>query len=66
MIATRRATKPLFMRSMFYVIALLIVMYWALGAFVWELGTIVHCLLLPAAGAVLLGIFTNEHDNMFE
>ncbi len=44
------------MRSLLYIIALILVIGWALGAFVWNAGSIIHILLVLAIISLLLGV----------
>ncbi len=43
------------MRSILYLIAVLLVVGWLLGAFVWNLGGLIHILLVLAVVSLLLG-----------
>lgn len=44
------------MRSILYVIAVILVIGWVLGAFVYSAGSIIHILLVLAIISLLLGI----------
>jgi hypothetical protein len=44
------------MRSLLYIIALILVIGWALGAFAYHLGSIIYILLVLAVISFLLGI----------
>ncbi|MBS1585433.1 MAG: lmo0937 family membrane protein [Bacteroidetes bacterium] len=44
------------MRSILYLIAVILVIGWLLGAFVWNLGSLIHILLVLAIVSVLLGL----------
>ncbi|QQL48353.1 lmo0937 family membrane protein [Mucilaginibacter ginkgonis] len=44
------------MRSLLYIIAVILVIGWALGAFVYHLGDIIYILLVIAVISLLLGI----------
>jgi len=48
-------TKTLFMRSILYLIAIILVIGWLLGAFVYNAGSIIHILLVLAIVSLLLG-----------
>jgi hypothetical protein len=43
------------MRTILYFVTLLVTIYWALGAFVWDLGNLVHAMLGLAVIAFLSG-----------
>jgi hypothetical protein len=43
------------MRSLLYLIAIILVIGWLLGAFVWNVGSIIHVLLVIAIISLLLG-----------
>ena len=43
------------MRSILYLIAVLLVIGWLLGAFVWNMGSLIHILLVLAVVSLLLG-----------
>lgn len=43
------------MRSLLYIIAVILVIGWLLGAFVWHAGSIIHVLLVIAIISLLLG-----------
>lgn len=43
------------MRSILYLIAIILVIGWLLGAFVWSAGNIIHILLVLAIVSLLLG-----------
>lgn len=44
------------MRSLLYIIAVILVIGWALGAFVFNVGGIIYILLVIAIIAVILGV----------
>jgi len=44
------------MRSLLYIIAVILVIGWALGFFVYSTGNIIHVLLVIAIVALLLGV----------
>lgn len=44
------------MRGLLYIIAVILIIGWALGAFVWNAGGLIHILLVIAIIALLLGI----------
>jgi len=44
------------MRSLLYIIAVILVIGWALGFFVYSSGSIIHVLLVIAIIALLLGV----------
>jgi len=44
------------MRSILYLIAVILVIGWLLGAFVWNLGSLIHILLVLAVVSLLLGL----------
>ncbi len=44
------------MRSLLYIIAVILVISWALGAFVWNVGSIIHILLVLAIISLLMGV----------
>jgi hypothetical protein len=43
------------MRSLLYLIAVILIIGWLLGAFVWNAGSIIHILLVIAIISLLLG-----------
>ncbi len=43
------------MRSLLYIIAVILIIGWILGAFVYSAGSIIHILLVLAIVAILLG-----------
>lgn len=47
-------TKNTFMRSLLYVIAVIMIIGWALGAFVYSAGSLIHILLVLAIISILL------------
>ena len=49
-------TKKKIMRNLLYFIAVLLVIGWAIGFFVYSLGSIIHILLVIAIIAILLNI----------
>jgi hypothetical protein len=44
------------MRSLLYLIAVILIIFWALGAFVYPVGNLIHILLVIAIIALLLGV----------
>ena len=48
--------KILIMRSLLYIIALILVIGWALGEFAWHAGSIIYVLLVLAVISFLLGV----------
>ncbi len=44
------------MRSILYLIALIMIIGWLLGAFVWTAGKLIHILLVLAVISLLLGL----------
>ncbi len=44
------------MRSILYVIAVILIIGWLLGAFVWGAGQVIHILLVLAIVSLLLGL----------
>ena len=44
------------MRSLLYIIAVILIVGWLLGVFYWNAGGIIHILLIIAIIALLLGI----------
>ncbi|MCW3120824.1 MAG: hypothetical protein JWQ38_316 [Flavipsychrobacter sp.] len=44
------------MRSLLYVIAVILIIGWALGAFVYSAGSLIHILLVLAIISLLLGL----------
>lgn len=44
------------MNSLLYIIAVILIIGWALGAFVYAAGSLIHILLVIAVIAILLGI----------
>lgn len=44
------------MRSLLYIIAVILVISWVLGAFVWSAGSLIHILLVLAVISLLLGL----------
>ncbi len=44
------------MRSLLYVIAVVLVVFWLLGAFMWHLGNLIYILLVLVIISFLLGI----------
>ena len=44
------------MRSLLYIIAVILVIGWLLGAFVWNAGGLIHVLIVIAIIAFLLGL----------
>jgi hypothetical protein len=49
------------MKTILYFITLLITIYWALGAFVWDLGYLVHAMLGLAIIAFLSGRYYTDN-----
>jgi hypothetical protein len=48
--------KNIIMRSLLYIIAVILVIGWALGAFAWHVGNIIYILLVLAIVSFLLGV----------
>ena len=48
------------MRSLLYIIAVILVIGWALGTFVWAAGGLIHILLVIAIIAVILGFLRRD------
>ena len=44
------------MRSLLYIIAVILIIGWALGAFVYNVGGLIHILLVIAIIALILGV----------
>jgi hypothetical protein len=44
------------MNSLLYIIAVVLIIGWAIGAFVYSVGSLIHILLVIAIIAILLGI----------
>lgn len=44
------------MRSLLYIVAVILIIGWLLGAFVYSVGSIIHILLVIAVIALLLGV----------
>ncbi len=44
------------MRSLLYIIAVILIIGWVLGAFVWQAGNIIYILLILAVVSFLLGV----------
>jgi hypothetical protein len=44
------------MRSLLYIIAIILIIGWALGVFVYSAGSLIHVLLVIAIIALLLGV----------
>jgi hypothetical protein len=44
------------MRSLLYVVAVILIIGWLLGAFVWNAGGLIHILIVIAVIALILGI----------
>ncbi|QJD94464.1 lmo0937 family membrane protein [Mucilaginibacter robiniae] len=44
------------MRGLLYIIAVILIIGWALGAFVYDVGGLIHILLVIAIIALILGI----------
>ncbi|MCW3121194.1 MAG: family rane protein [Flavipsychrobacter sp.] len=49
------------MRSLLYVIAVILVIAWALGQFAWHAGGIIYVLLVLAVASFLLGVIRKEN-----
>lgn len=50
------------MRSILYIIAIILLIGWILGAFVYSANSIIHILLVLAIVSLALGIFGNRDD----
>jgi hypothetical protein len=44
------------MRSLLYLIAVILIIFWVLGAFVYPVGNLIHILLVIAIISLLLGV----------
>ena len=44
------------MRSLLYIIAVILIIGWLLGAFVWNVGGLIHILLVLAVISLILGL----------
>jgi len=44
------------MRSLLYIVAVILIIGWLLGVFVWSAGGLIHILIVIAVIALLLGI----------
>ncbi len=53
---TPKVTKTKVMRSLLYVIAVILIIGWLLGAFAWHAGGLIHILLVLAVISLLLGL----------
>ncbi len=51
------------MRSLLYIIAVILVIGWVLGAFVYSVGSIIHILLVLAIISLLFGIIGRNTAN---
>lgn len=51
---------PTIMQNLLYSIAILLLIFWALGFFIYNTGATIHLLLLAAVGVVLLKIIKGE------
>jgi hypothetical protein len=51
-----KTLKHFFMRSILYLIAIILVIGWLLGVFVYSAGGLIHILLVIAVVALLLGL----------
>jgi hypothetical protein len=49
-------TKNKIMRSLLYIIAVILIIGWLLGVFAWGAGNLIHILIVLAIIALLLGI----------
>jgi Family of unknown function (DUF5670) len=48
--------KPSAMNSILYIVAVILVIGWALGVFVYSMGSLIHVLLVIAVIALILGV----------
>jgi hypothetical protein len=48
--------KPFTMNSILYIVAVILIIGWALGVFVYSLGGLIHVLLVIALISLILGI----------
>jgi len=44
------------MRNLLYIVAVVLIIGWLLGAFYWEVGGVIHILIILAVISLLLGI----------
>jgi hypothetical protein len=52
----KKSLKYTTMRGLLYIIAVILIIGWALGAFVYSAGSLIHVLLVIAIIALLLGV----------
>jgi hypothetical protein len=50
------------MRSILYLIAVILIIGWLLGAFVWNVGGLIHILLVLAVISLILGFIRRAAD----
>jgi hypothetical protein len=48
------------MKSVFYIVAIILILIWAVGLFILTIGEIVHVLLIVAATFFLIGIIRDD------
>jgi len=51
----KQTTKTITMNSILYIVAVILIIGWALGAFVYSAGSLIHVLLVIAIIAIILG-----------
>ncbi len=52
--------KPFFMNSILYIIAVILIISWAIGVFAYSAGGIIHALLVIALIAVVYNLLTGR------
>lgn len=52
--------NPSIMRSILYIIAVILLLGWVLGAFVYTAGSFIHLLLVLAIASIILGAIRRE------
>jgi cobalamin synthase len=55
-VTNNRKQNQFFMRSILYIIAVILIIGWLLGLFAWHAGNLIHILIVLAVIALLLGI----------
>lgn len=53
--------KILIMTNLLYYVALILILFWALGFFVYNIGALIHILLLLAVVSILLRIINGKN-----
>ena len=51
------------MRNLLYIIAVILVISWAIGLFVYSVGALIHIVLIIAIVSLLIGIGTGKNRN---